>query len=288
MTDSTLERRPAPPAWRIAIVVLLVAGAVVMLYPLFWMFSSSLKPEAEIFTNLSLIPEQLTTENYPIGWNFFNVPFSLYFINSFIIAALAIVGNLLSCSITAYVFARLKFRWRNVWFALMLMGLMLPQHVTIIPQYILFNNVHLVNTIVPLILPKFLAVDSFFIFMMVQFIRAIPRELDEAAMMDGAGPFRVFIDVVLPLCAPALITVAIFTFVWTWNDFFSQLLYLTSGDKLTVPLALRMLSSSTGESTSTWGALFAMSCLSVIPLLLIFFFFQRRLVEGIATTGLKG
>jgi multiple sugar transport system permease protein len=266
----------------------LIAGIVVMLYPLVWMFMSSLKPENEIFTNLSLVPSQATLENYPKGWNFLNAPFSLYFINSFIIAALAIVGNLLSCSITAYVFARLKFRWRNVWFALMLMGLMLPQHVTIIPQYILFNNAHLVNTIVPLILPKFLAVDSFFIFLMVQFIRAIPRELDEAATMDGAGPFRIFVDVILPLCKPALITVSIFTFVWTWNDFFSQLLYLTSGEKLTVPLALRMLSSSTGESTSTWGALFAMSCLSIIPLLLIFFFFQRRLVEGIATTGLKG
>ncbi|HEY4200298.1 MAG TPA: carbohydrate ABC transporter permease [Devosiaceae bacterium] len=288
MTSPAFEARGTGTHWSKIIYALLIAGVVVMLYPLVWMFISSLKPEAEIFTNLSLVPHETTLENYPKGWNFLNAPFSLYFINSFVIAALAIVGNLLSCSITAYVFARLKFRFRSIWFALMLMGLMLPQHVTIIPQYILFNNAHLVNTIVPLVLPKFLAVDSFFIFLMVQFIRAIPRELDEAAEMDGAGPFRIFIDIILPLCKPALITVAIFTFVWTWNDFFSQLLYLTSGEKLTVPLALRMLSSSTGESTSTWGALFAMSCLSIIPLLLIFFFFQRRLVEGIATTGLKG
>jgi multiple sugar transport system permease protein len=288
MTSSAPSLPTARRASRFVTPALLVAGAVVMLYPLLWMFSSSLKPEEEIFRNLSLVPEAATLENYPKGWNFFNVSFTIYFLNSFIIAALAIVGNLLSCTITAYVFARLKFRWRNVWFALMLMGLMLPQHVTIIPQYIMFNNAHLVNTIAPLVLPKFLAVDSFFIFLMVQFIRAIPRELDEAGTMDGAGPFRVFVDIILPLCTPALITVAIFTFVWTWNDFFSQLLYLTSADKLTVPLALRMLNSSTGEATSTWGLLFAMSCLSVIPLLLIFFFFQRRLVEGIATTGLKG
>lgn len=266
----------------------LVLGALLMVYPLLWMFSSSLKPEDEIFRNLSLIPQALTFQNYPKGWTFFNVPFSLYFINSFVIAAIAIVGNLLSCTITAYVFARLRFRWRNLWFSLMLLGLMLPHHVTIIPQYIMFNNAHLVNTILPLVLPKFLAVDSFFVFLMVQFIRSIPRELDEAATMDGAGPFRVFVDIILPLCTPALVTVSIFTFVWTWNDFFSQLLYLTSGDKLTVPLALRMLNSSTGEATSTWGILFAMSCLSIIPLLAIFFFFQRRLVEGIATTGLKG
>lgn len=288
MTSSTAStRRPQGPG-RYLILALLLAGVVVMFYPLAWMFSSSLKPENEIFRNLTLIPETLTFENYPKGWTFLNIPFTIFFLNSFVIAALAIVGNLLSCTITAYVFARLKFRWRNVWFALMLMGLMLPHHVTVIPQYIMFNNAGMVNTIVPLVLPKFLAVDSFFVFLMVQFIRSIPRELDEAATMDGAGPFRVFVDVILPLCMPALVTVSIFTFVWTWNDFFSQLLYLTSGDKMTVPLALRMLNSSTGEAASTWGMLFAMSCLSIIPLVLIFFFFQRRLVEGIATTGLKG
>jgi len=270
------------------LLALLCAGAVVMLYPLFWMLSSSVKPEDEIFTNLSLVPQTVTLENYPKGWTFFNVPFLVYFFNSFVIAALAIVGNLLSCTLTAYVFARLKFSWRNVWFALMMLGLMLPPHVTIIPQYILFNKAHLINTILPLVLPKFLAVDSFFVFLMTQFIRGIPRELDEAARVDGCGSFRIFLYIIAPLCTPALITVAIFTFVWTWNDFFSQLLYLTSGDKLTVPLALRALSSTTGESTSTWGALFAMSCLSIIPLLLIFFFFQRRLVDGIATTGLRG
>ena len=287
MTSSASPRRDKGLGRHVTL-ALLLGGAAVMLYPLFWMLSSSLKPEDEIFTNLSLVPQTVTLENYPKGWNFFNTPFLVYFINSFVIAMLAIVGNLLSCTLTAYVFARLKFRWRNVWFALMMMGLMLPHHVTIIPQYILFNNAHLVNTIAPLVLPKFLAVDSFFIFLMVQFIRGIPRELDEAAKVDGCGPFRIFVHIIVPLCTPALVTVSIFTFVWTWNDFFSQLLYLTSGDKLTVPLALRMLSSSTGESTSTWGALFAMSCLSIIPLLLIFFFFQRRLVEGIATTGLKG
>lgn len=287
MTSPASDQREA--GWgRYVTLALLLGGAVIMLYPLFWMLSSSLKSEDEIFTNLSLVPEALTFENYPKGWNFLNAPFLLYFVNSFVIASLAIVGNLLSCTLTAYVFARLKFRWRNVWFALMMMGLMLPHHVTLIPQYILFNNAQMVNTIAPLVLPKFLAVDSFFVFLMVQFIRGIPRELDEAARVDGCGPFRTFVHIIVPLCMPALITVSIFTFVWTWNDFFSQLIYLTSGEKLTVPLALRMLSSSTGESTSTWGALFAMSCLSIIPLLLIFFFFQRRLVEGIATTGLKG
>jgi multiple sugar transport system permease protein len=281
------EERPGGLG-RYLILTLLLIGAVVMVYPLLWMFSSSLKPETEIFSNLTLIPQALTWENYPKGWNFFNAPFLIYFINSFVIAGLAIVGNLLACTLTAYVFARLKFTWRNFWFALMMLGLMLPHHVTVIPQYIMFNNLDMVNTIWPLVLPKFLAVDSFFIFLTVQFIRGIPRELDEAAKVDGCGPIRIFFYIIVPLCTPALVTVAIFTFVWTWNDFFSQLLYLTSSDRLTVPLALRMLNSTTGESASTWGALFAMSCLSIIPLLLVFFFFQRRLVEGIATTGIKG
>jgi multiple sugar transport system permease protein len=268
--------------------VLLTGVCLALLYPLFWMFSSSLKPEAEIFQNFSLIPATPTVENYPLGWTYLVHPFSVYFLNSTLLAALSIVGNLMSCSLTAYVFARLNFRGRNIWFALMLLGIMLPHHVTIIPQYIIFNRLGLIDTFVPLLLPKFLAIDSFFIFLMVQFIRAIPRELDEAAAIDGCGPFRTYFHVILPLCRPALVTVAIFTFVWTWNDFFSQLLYLTSDGKLTVPLALKMLSFSTGESTSTWGALFAMSCISIVPLLVIFFIFQKRLVEGIATTGLKG
>jgi multiple sugar transport system permease protein len=282
VADGRVNRRSG------AIAICLVIGAVLMLYPLAWLVSSSLKPETEIFRNLGLIPSQPTVENYPKGWYRLVSPFGVYFFNSFLISALSIIGNLLSCTLTAYVFARLRFRWRNVLFALMLVGIMLPPHVTIIPQYVLFNRLHLVDSIVPLVVPKFLAVDSFFIFLTVQFIRGIPRELDEAAAMDGCGPFRIFLHVILPMCTPALVTVAIFTFVWTWNDFFSQLLYLLSDRVMTVPLALRMLSSSTGESASSWGALFAMSTLSIIPLLLIFFFFQRRLVDGIATTGLKG
>jgi multiple sugar transport system permease protein len=163
---------------------------------------------------------------------------------------------------------------------------MLPYHVTLIPQYILFLNLGWVDTFLPLVVPKFLAVDAFFIFLLVQFFRTIPRELDEAAMLDGCGPWRIYLMVILPLSLPALATAAIFTFIFTWDDFFGPLVYLNDIESYTVQLGLRSFVDSTGMSD--WGALFAMSTLTLLPILAFFLFFQRLLIEGIATTGLKG
>jgi len=191
----------------------------------------------------------------------------------------------LACSLTAFAFARLDFPLKRTLFAIMLLTLMLPAHVIIIPQYIMFANLGWVDTYLPLIVPKFLATDAFFIFMMVQFIRRIPRDLDEAAIIDGCSTFHVFVRVIFPLLQPALITTVIFTFIWTYNDFFSQLIYLTSPDNLTVPVGLRSLVDSSGGS---YGQLMAMSVVSLVPTFIVFLAFQRRLVEGIATTGLKG
>ena len=171
-------------------------------------------------------------------------------------------------------------------FALMMLTIMLPIHATLIPQYALFYRLGWVNTILPLVVPKFLAVDAFFIFLMIQFIRGIPRELDEAATVDGAGPFRIYWSVILPLMTPAIVTTAVFSFIWTYQDFLSPLVYLTSMDHYTVPQGLSLLNSSKGASS--WGPLLAMSLLSLIPLFVVFFVFQRRLIDGIATTGLKG
>ena len=168
----------------------------------------------------------------------------------------------------------------------MMLTIMLPLHATLIPQYALFYNLGWVNTFLPLTVPKFLAVDSFFIFLMIQFIRGIPRELDEAATIDGAGPIRIYWSVILPLLTPALVTTAVFSFIWTYEDFLSPLVYLTSMDLYTVPQGLSLLMSSKGASS--WGPLLAMSLLSLVPLFLVFFIFQRRLIEGIATSGLKG
>ena len=197
----------------------------------------------------------------------------------------AVAGNLFACSLAAYAFARLKFRFKTLWFAIMLMTIMLPVYVIVVPQYIVFNALGWVNTFVPLILPKFLATDAFFVFLMVQFIRGIPRELDEAARIDGCGHWRIFSRVMLPLMGPAIATTAIFTFIWTWSDFFTPLIYLTDPISYTVPVALRSFLDAT--EGSNWGAMFAMSVVTLIPLFLVFLFGQRFLVKGIATTGGK-
>ena len=257
-----------------------------MAYPLLWMVSSSVKPSTEIFTDLSLWPSSVDLGNYVSGWDVSGTNFSRYFVNSFIVSAGAVVGNVLACSLTAYAFARLDFRLKKFWFAVMLVTVMLPYHIILIPQYILFLNLGWVNTFLPLIVPKFLATDAFFIFLMVQFIRSLPRDLDDAAAVDGCGPFRFYLLIILPLLGPALVTTAIFTFIWTYGDFLSQLVYLTDPNMYTVPLGLRMFLDVTGQSA--WGELFAMSVLTLVPTFLVFIFFQRRIIEGIATTGIRG
>lgn len=267
--------------------VLLFAFALLVLYPLAWMIGSSLKPESMIFTDLGIFPRKFTLENYVIGWNSNGrTTFTTYFTNSLIISSLSVVGNLISCVLTAYAFARLKFRGQSILFALMLMTLMIPQHATIVPQYVYFFKLHWIDTNIPMILPKFLATDTFFIYLNMQFIRGIPRELDEAAIVDGCSVYSVFWRIILPLTKPALVTTTIFTFMWSWNDFFTQLIYLRKAAHYTVTLGLRMFVDPTAKSA--FGAMFAMSTLSIIPMLIAFVLFQKQLVEGISTSGLKG
>nr|WP_192756655.1 carbohydrate ABC transporter permease [Actinopolymorpha pittospori] len=256
-----------------------------MIYPLVWMLSSSVKPAEEIFTDISLLPRHLTLANYLDGWSGLELPFGRYFLNSLLVCAGAIVGNLVGCSMAAYAFARLRFRFRNLWFALMMATIMLPSHVTLIPQYALFNSIGWTNSYLPLIVPKLLATESFFIFLIVQFIRGLPRELDDAAKIDGCGPPGIYWRIILPLLRPALVTTTIFTFIWTYNDFFSQLIYLSDSRLFTVPLALSLFLDMTGESA--WGPMFAMSVLSLIPVLVFFVVFQRMIIEGISTSGLR-
>jgi multiple sugar transport system permease protein len=271
---------------RLGVHALLLLGAAAMLYPLLWLASSSIKPANLIFSDPSLWPRELDLSNYRRGWEGVAIPFGRFFLNSFVVAGGAVVGNLVACSMAAYAFARIDFKFKRLWFALMLGTIMLPAHATLIPQYILFLNFGWVNSFLPLIVPKFLATDSFFIFLMVQFIRAIPKELDEAAAIDGCGPFAVFWRIILPLMTPALVTTAIFTFIWTYEDFLLPLVYLSDMTKYTVPQGLRLFLASTGESA--WGPLMAMSLVSLVPVFVIFFVFPRLLNEGISTTGLKG
>jgi multiple sugar transport system permease protein len=270
---------------RTLIYCILVAASFVMLYPLLWMVSSSLKPENEIFSTTSLIPQNLTFDAYRRGWNGLSVSFGWMFFNSLMISVLVVIGNLISCSMAAYAFTRLQFKGRGFWFALMLGTMMMPQHAVLIPQYLMFLKFGWVNTILPLVIPKFFAIDAFFIFLMVQFFRGIPRDLDEAAVMDGAGPLRIFLKVILPLSTPVLATAAVFSFIWTWDDFFAPLIYLNDIEKYTAQLGLRTFVDATAQSD--WGALLAMSTLTVLPIFILFVLFQRLLIEGIATTGMK-
>jgi multiple sugar transport system permease protein len=259
--------------------------ALVMLYPVLWMAVSSLRPNNEIFRRPGLVLDDLQVQNYAEGWNARASPFGHYMVNSALVVLGCIVGNLVSCSLAAYAFARLEFTGKRWWFAIMLGTIMLPIHVIIVPQYILFSQLGWINTFLPLIVPKMLATDAFFVFLMVQFIRGLPRELDEAARIDGCGHGRIFLRIILPLMTPALATTTIFTFIWTWNDFFSQLIYLTDPDMYTVPVALRSFVDST--VATSWGSMFAMSVVSLAPIVLAFLIGQRYLVKGIATTGIK-
>ncbi|MFL0565393.1 carbohydrate ABC transporter permease [Microbacterium sp. 179-I 1D1 NHS] len=263
----------------------LIATSALMLYPLLWMVVSSLRPNDEIFRMPGLFPLSFEVSNYTEGWNALSPSFGTYLWNSIIIVAGSIIGNLVSCSMAAYAFARLNFHFKKTMFAIMLVTIMLPVHIVIVPQYIMFSQLGMVNTFWPLILPKALATDAFFVFLMVQFIRGIPRELDEAARIDGAGHGRIFLQILLPMMTPALATTAIFTFVWVWNDFFGALIYLNNPDLFTVPLALRQFMSAQGASN--FGGMFAMSVVSLVPVFLAFLFGQRFLIRGIATTGIK-
>lgn len=268
--------------------LIIISIAFVMLYPILWLLGSSFKPEHMIFTDgVNLWPREWKFDNYVKGWQGVQGnTFGHFLSNSLFISIAAVIGTVISCAMAAYAFARLDFIGNKLLFALMLITIMLPHHVTLIPQYLIFNYLGWVNTFNPLIIPKWLATDAFFIFLIVQFIRGLPRELDEAAIIDGCGPWQVFWRVIVPLAVPALITTIVFTFLWTWDDFFSQLLYLNEPSKFTVQLGLRLFIDP--ENRSEWGAMFAMSVLSLIPCFAVFMFFQRYFVQGIATTGLKG
>ena len=282
------RRRAGSPRGRLRSIgkhVLLSLLSLIMVYPLIWLVVSSLKPNDDIFRDLSIFTTDLTLENYLNGWNDLQYPFGVFLLNSSIIAFGAIVGNLLSCSMAAYAFARLRFRFRRLAFTLMLGSIMLPFQVLLVPQFLIYKELGWLNTFLPLIAPKFLATEAFFVFLMVQFIRGLPKELFEAARIDGAGHFRSYFQITLPLIVPSLATTAIFTFIWTWGDFFGPLIYLRLPELFPASLALKGFLDA--QSSSDYGSMFAMSVVSLIPLFLVFLFGQRFLIRGAATSGIK-
>lgn len=261
--------------------------ALLMIYPLLWMVSSSLKDNADIFVrSYQLIPSEINFKNYMNGLKgFAGTPFTVFFKNSLIITVFSVLGTVVSSTLVAYGFARIRFAGSSFWFACMMLTMMLPAEVLTIPQYIFFQKIGWINTFLPLIVPSFFG-GAFFIFLMVQFLRGIPKELDESATIDGCGRYGIFLRILVPLLVPPVITISIFKFYWTWDDFFSPLLYLNSPKLATVSLAIKNMSDPTAQTD--WGAMFAMSVLSLLPILAVFVAFQKYIVEGISTTGLKG
>lgn len=268
--------------------VIVFTIGIVMIYPLIWMFMSSFKETKTIFqTAGNLIPNPFTTENYVNGLKgFAKVPFLVFFKNSLFISTVATVGTVISSAIVAYGFARFNFRGKKVLFAAMLLSMMLPAQVLMIPQYLWYQKLGWVGSYLPLIVPYFFAIQGFFVYLMTNFIEGIPKELDEAAKIDGCSYPQIFARVILPLITPALVTGGIFSFMWRWDDFLSALLYVNKSIKYPVSLALKLFCDP--GSSSDYGAMFAMASLSILPSVLIFIFFQKYLVEGISTSGLKG
>lgn len=277
------HRRPVRLAWH-AVCVVLLAG---LLYPVAWLLSASFKPANEILSSLALLPERVILSNYAeVFRGMAGVSVWRFLGNSMLVSVGSVIGNVVSCALAAYAFSWLRFRLRGPLFAFMIATIMLPIHVLLIPQYTIFHRLDMIDTFWPLVLPKVLATDAFFVFLIVQFMRGLPRELGDAARIDGCGPVRAFAYVVLPLTRPALVTTAIFTFIWSWNDFLSQLIYLNTPQNYTLPLALRLFIDQTSQTS--YGAMMAMSVLTLLPIALFFFAFQRLLVEGVTTTGLSG
>ncbi len=283
-----VRRRVKRKTWQTVIwFVALSLITAIVLYPLVWLLLSTFKPNSEFGQNTGLLPQNPTFDNYlRVAEGIAGIPMSTFFWNSFALAALAVIGTVASSALAAYAFARVQFKGLGILFAAMIGTLLLPFHVVIIPQYLLFNSLDLVDTFWPLVLPKFLATEAFFVFLLVQFMRQMPRDMDEAARIDGAGHVRIFWSIIIPLIKPALITCAIFAFIWSWNDFLGPLIYLTSPDNYPLPIALRLYNDQT--STSDFGATVTASFVALLPVLLFFIVFQRFLVDGVATQGLKG
>ena len=268
--------------------IFIMAIGIVMIYPLIWMFFSSFKESKTILLTASqLIPDKITLVNYANGWKGFSkITFGKFIWNTLGVAIVATIVTVMSSALVAYGLARLRFKGRNFLFMLVLLTMMLPGEIMMIPQYLWYNKLGWINTYLPMTVPFAFAIQGFFVYQMKNFIEGLPRELDEAAKIDGCSYYTIFTRIILPLLKPAMGTVAIFSFINRWNDYMSPLLYLKSVPKYTVSLALKLFCDQT--STSDYGAMFSMAIISLLPIVLIFIFLQRYLIEGISTQGLKG
>ncbi len=286
MASRSFTSRRKRKAKKVLSYVVITLIAFVMIFPLIWMIFASFKPSNEIFDNSHLLPKTWKFDNFIHGWTGVK-PYSYlkFYLNTFLLVGGVIIGNLFSSSVVGYGFARGRFRGKKFLFSILMGTMMLPGTVTMIPNFIIFSKLDWINTYLPFIVPAFCG-GTFFIFLMIQFMKGIPMELDEAARIDGCGSFQIFSRIILPMCKPTLITVVVFSFVWTWDDFMGQLIYISEMDRYTVALALKIMVDPL--AAIDWGAVIAMSLLSVIPSIIVYFLAQDHFVEGITTTGLKG
>ena len=263
--------------------LLMLLGCVVVILPFLWMLSSSFKTTADVISfPPDWIPNPFIWDNYPQSVSI--LPMGLAYINSFKISMLVTIGGLFTCSLSAYAFARMRFPGRNILFIAVLSTLMIPQEVNLIPLYILFKQIHWIDTHWPLIIPPALQ-NPYGVFLMRQFFLSIPKELEEAARIDGANPWTIYSRIIMPLAVPALVTLGIFIFLYNWNQFLAPLIYLNSTNNFTVPL---MLGAFTSDYGSQWGVLMAACSIAMIPMIAVYAIGQRYFIEGIALSGVKG
>lgn len=266
--------------------VLLCLGFIWYMFPLAWMFLGSFKTFKDINQiPPRLLPSKVYLGNYPLAWD--SVPFARYFSNTIIIVAFSVVGSIISASLVGYGFARLRFWGRDVLFVLMLSTMMLPFWVTIIPQFLIYKAVGLINTWVPLILPSFLGHASY-IFLTRQFLLTLPLELDEAAELDGCGKLGIYWRILMPLCKPVMVTITLFTFIGVWNNFMMPLIYLSNPKLYTVSIGLAFMRGELAEGLPVQGLVMAASVFTSLPMIIVFLLGQRYFVRGIAFTGRTG
>lgn len=263
--------------------LLLITLGLLFTFPFYWMVSTSLKAPGHIYVNPpEWIPNPLYFANYPETWQ--KLPFGRFIQNSIVITVLATIGYVLSSTMAGYAFARLQFKGRNVYFALLLSTLMLPGQVTLIPQFILYKNLGWLDTFLPLIVPAFFG-SAFYTFLLRQFFLTLPKDLDEAAIIDGANRFQILWKILVPLAKPAIATVTVFSFIYNWNDFFGPLIYLTRQENMTLAVGLQLFR---GQYDTDYAHMMAGATVAIAPILVIFFIAQDFFVQSIALTGIKG
>ncbi|MDB5895719.1 MAG: sugar transporter permease [Rhodoferax sp.] len=267
--------------------VLLGAVCLLMLYPMLWLVGASFKSNTEIFTEIGFWPSKFDLGAYAKGWKTTSeYTFATYFLNSFAIVIPRIIVTVISCVLVAYAFARFEFHGKKILFGIMVGTMMLPTIILRLPQYLMFKELGWLDGYLPLIVPSAFATDTFFVFLLVQFLRGIPRDMEEAAQIDGCNPLQLLWYIIVPLLKPAIISVVVFQFIWTMNDFMGPLIYLSSVEKYPVSLALKMSIGATEEVE--WASVIAISVVALVPSIAVFFLAQRHFIEGASSSGIKG